>query len=47
MHPHDFVSQAKFLKCSKENLGDGQVVIMADFAEKHSFVLQDTVQGFH
>ena len=49
MHSHDFVSQqqAKFLKDLKENLGDCEVAVVADFAENYSFILQDAVQGYH
>ena len=39
--------QAEFLKQLKENLQFGECVIVLDFAENYSFLVQDAAQGFH
>lgn len=46
---HDFVakSQANFLKQKKEELVDGEFLVIGDFSENFSFVIQDAVQGYH
>ena len=46
---HHFVSkhQAQYLRTCKENLKTGDIVVLMDFAENYSFVVQDAVQGFH
>jgi hypothetical protein len=46
---HHYIAkqQARCLKESKENLqSDQQCIILADFSENHSFILQDAVKGF-
>ena len=40
-------AQAKFLTNLKNNLPENAAVILLDFAEKYSFVIQDAVQGHH
>jgi hypothetical protein len=46
---HSFIAtqQAMFLKELKRNLQSGEFVVLCDFAENYSFVLQDEAQGFH
>ena len=46
---HDFIAknQAKFLAYKKENLTSGEFIVIADFSENYSFVVQDEVQSFH
>ena len=46
---HSFISkcQSKNLKELKESLEEKHVIILGDFAENYSFVVQDEVQGFH
>ena len=46
---HDFIAnqQATFLQERKLNLQPGEVIVLCDFSENYSFVLQDAVQGFH
>ena len=46
---HHFVAkaQAAFLRSAKLNLEEGTAVIIMDFAENYSFLVQDAVQGFH
>ncbi|KAL5515849.1 hypothetical protein EMCRGX_G001083 [Ephydatia muelleri] len=46
---HDFIAkhQAKFLAQKKENLTHGEFLVIADFSENYSFVVQDEVQSFH
>jgi hypothetical protein len=38
--------QARYLKESKENLLSEQCIILADFSENYSFILQDAIRGF-
>ena len=47
--PHHFIAkaQANHLKIAKENLSGNELIILLDFAENYSFVVQDAVQGFH
>ena len=49
VHPHHFIAkaQANHLKMAKENLSENELIILLDFAENYSFVVQDVVQGFH
>ena len=46
---HDFIAkhQVKFLAQKKESLMCGEVLVIADFSENYSFVVQDEVQSFH
>jgi hypothetical protein len=46
---HSFIAtqQAMSLKELKCNLQSGEFVVLCDFAENSSFVLQDGAQGFH
>ncbi|KAJ4432757.1 hypothetical protein ANN_21395 [Periplaneta americana] len=47
--PHSFSSQfqSDYLKMRKETLDEGSVLILMDFSENYSFVVQDEAQGFH
>ena len=47
--PHHFIAktQANHLQIAKENLSENELIILLDFAENYSFVVQDFVQGFH
>ena len=49
LRPHHFIAkaQAAFLKQRKENLDSDTAIVLMDFAENFSFVVQDEVQGFH
>lgn len=49
LREHHFIAkaQSKYLTNLKENLSPGEVLILLDFAENYSFVIQDAVQGFH
>ena len=49
LHHHHFISNAQsaFLKSTKETLTPGTAIILMDFAENYSFVVQDAVQGDH
>lgn len=44
---HDFVAkqQAEYFQTIKKNLEIGQVLVVADFSENYSFLLQNSVQG--
>ena len=46
---HHFVAQkqSEAFKLAKENLHSGEGVLVGDFAENHSFLVQDAAQGFH
>ncbi|KAL5484241.1 hypothetical protein EMCRGX_G020703 [Ephydatia muelleri] len=46
---HDFIAknQATFLAEKKESLSSGEFLVIADFSENYSFVVQDEVQSFH
>jgi hypothetical protein len=46
---HSFIAtqQAMFLKELKYDLQSGEFVVLCDFAENYSFVLQHGAQGFH
>lgn len=47
--PHNFTAerQANYLKHVKNNLKATECIIICDFSENYSFVVQDAVQGFH
>ena len=46
---HHFVAKAqtRFLKHLKSNLQPNEVIILGDFSENYSYIVQDEVQGFH
>ena len=46
---HSYVSRAQtsYLKNRKDNLDNLSVIVLVDFVENYSFVVQDEVQGFH
>ena len=46
---HSFTAkaQASFLKNQKATLGNDEIIILLDFTENYSYVLQDEVQSFH
>ena len=46
---HSFIGkcQSNYLRELKGNLEENEVIILGDFAENYSFVVQDEVQGFH
>ena len=46
---HSFIAtqQSTFMKEIKEGPMDGEVLVIGDFAENYSFVLQDEIQGYH
>jgi hypothetical protein len=35
------------LKATKSSLQQGKVIVLGDFSENYSFIIQDAVQGFH
>lgn len=49
INPHAFIAaqQSKFLSHSKETLKANEFIILLDFSENYSFVVQDEVQGWH
>ena len=46
---HHFIArnQADYLRSLKSRLTDQEAIILLDFAENYSFVVQDAAQGFH
>ena len=40
-------SQTSYLQDSKENLDSKTCIILMDFAENYSFIIQDAIQGFY
>ncbi|KAL5508956.1 hypothetical protein EMCRGX_G004228, partial [Ephydatia muelleri] len=46
---HDYIAkkQATFMSEKKELLSPGEYLVIADFSENYSFVVQDEVQSFH
>lgn len=47
---HHYVAQqqSKYFKQLKETLPDeSEVIVVGDFSENYSFIVQDTAQGFH
>lgn len=46
---HSFIAsqQSAYLRYMKENLVENQCIVLCDFAENYSFILQDAAQGFH
>ena len=46
---HFFIarSQSQYLNKLNENLRCGEVIILGDFAEYFSFIVQDEIQGYH
>ena len=46
---HSFIAkaQAAYLSQQKESLTQGTAVVLLDFAENYSFVVQDAVQGYY
>lgn len=46
---HDFIAkqQSSFMNHVKENLKDSEVLVICDFSENYSFVLQDEAQSYH
>lgn len=47
--PHSFIStqQSEFFKTTKNNLQADEFLIISDFAENYTFVVQDEIQAFH
>ena len=46
---HDFISkqQSSYMNYTEKNISSSKVVIVCDFSENYSFILQDEVQSFH
>ena len=47
--PHSFIAkqQAYFFSKCKSSLKPGELLVVADFSENYSFVIQDAAQAFH
>ena len=46
---HSFIAKAQssYLKHLKETLKSDEAIVLGDFAENYSFVIQDEIQGYH
>lgn len=46
---HSYISRAQtsYLQKRKDNLDNNSAIVLLDFAENYSFVVQDEVQAFH
>ena len=46
---HDFVAkeQSNYLKDRKTALKEGEVLVLGDFSENYTFIIQDAIQGYH
>lgn len=46
---HHFIAkhQAKYLRSLKQNLSRSECIVLLDFAENYSFLVQDAAQGYH
>lgn len=46
---HHYIAKAQshFLKELKQNITHNEVILLLDFAENFSFIIQDEIQGFH
>ena len=49
LRPHSFLAkeQAAFFVWKKSQLQPGEILVIADFSENYSFLIQDAAQGFH
>lgn len=49
LQAHDLIAkmQTNFMRQKKENLEEGEFLVLADFSENFSFVVQDEIQSFH
>lgn len=47
--PHEFIAkrQHQFLRQTKEELQEGEFVVISDFSENYLFVVQDAIQAYH
>lgn len=47
--PHNFVAkkQSEYFKNRQTSLEEDEIIIICDFAENYSFVVQDAIQSFH
>ena len=46
-HSYIAKSQARYLSELKENLEEDAIIVLGDFAENYTFVIQDEIQGYH
>ena len=46
-HPYIAKAQSKYLKTHKEKLDDTKIILLCDFAENFTFVIQDEIQSYH
>ena len=46
---HDFIAkeQSNYLKDRKAALNESEVLVLGDFSENYTFIIQDAIQGYH
>lgn len=46
---HDFIckEQSSFLNNKKDSLKQNEIIVLCDFAENYSFIIQNAAQGYH
>ena len=49
LRQHHYIakSQSAFLKQQKQQINGNEIIVLLDFAENYSFLVQDAVQGYH
>lgn len=49
LRQHHYIAKAQssYLQYCKENLAHSEILVILDFAENYSFLIQDEVQGYH
>ena len=49
LHRHHFIAKAQsvFFQSTQETLASDTVIILLDFTENYSFLVQNAVQGYH
>ena len=46
-HHYIAIEKSMYFKNLKETIQEGELVLVGDFSENYSFIVQDAVQGYH
>ena len=46
-HSYTTAAQSNYLKSLKETLSKNEIIVLGDFAENYTFLVQDEIQGMH
>ena len=46
-HSYTTTVQSSYLKSLKETLPENEIIVLEDFAENYTFLVQDEIQGMH